>query len=62
MKYVQIADHPGRGEPGTGEIDWAARLGDLRAAGYTAEIGLEYYPQSESAESVKFIQRLAADA
>ena len=62
LKYVQIADHPGRGEPGTGQIDWVARLGDLRAAGYTGEIGLEYYPQTESAESVKYIQRLAADA
>ena len=30
IKYVQIADAPGRGEPGSGSIDWHARLADLR--------------------------------
>ncbi|MBN9605337.1 MAG: TIM barrel protein [Actinomycetales bacterium] len=62
LKYVQIADHPGRGEPGTGGIDWTARLGDLRQAGYDGPIGLEYYPTTDSAESVRYIQRIAADA
>jgi hydroxypyruvate isomerase len=62
IKYVQLADAPGRGEPGTGSIDWAARLGDLRASGYDGPIGLEYYPQTASAESVKLIQQFAAAA
>jgi len=62
IKYVQLADAPGRGEPGTGSIDWPARLADLRAAGYVGPIGLEYYPQTASADSVRFIQQLAADA
>ena len=62
IRYVQIADAPGRGEPGTGTIDWPAWLGDLRASGYDGPIGLEYYPKTESAESVKLIQQLAADA
>lgn len=62
IRYVQIADAPGRGEPGTGSIDWPARLADLRASGYDGPIGLEYYPKTPSIESVKLIQRLAADA
>jgi hydroxypyruvate isomerase len=62
IRYVQLADAPGRGEPGTGTIDWTARLGDLRASGYDGPIGLEYYPQGPSAESVKRIVELAAAA
>lgn len=62
IKYVQLADAPGRGEPGTGELDWADRLGILRRSGYDGPIGLEYYPQSVSGESVELIVRLAADA
>jgi hydroxypyruvate isomerase len=62
IHYVQLADAPGRGEPGTGEIDWAARLADLRSAGYDGPIGLEYYPRTESAASTRFIQSVAAAA
>ena len=60
IKYVQLADAPGRGEPGTGSIDWPARLTDLGDSGYDGPIGLEYYPTTESAESVRLIQELAA--
>jgi hydroxypyruvate isomerase len=60
VKYVQIADAPGRGEPGSGSIDWAARLTGLQDSGYTGPIGLEYYPTIESAKSVRRIQELAA--
>jgi hydroxypyruvate isomerase len=62
VHYVQIADAPGRGEPGTGGIDWPARLADLRASGYDGPIGLEYYPTVASAVSVKRIQEAAANA
>lgn len=60
VKYVQIADAPGRGEPGSGSIDWAARLNDLQASGYAGPVGLEYYPTIESAKSVRRIQELVA--
>ncbi|WIV44263.1 TIM barrel protein [Glutamicibacter nicotianae] len=60
IKYVQIADAPGRGEPGSGLIDWTARLAQLHASGYRGEIGLEYYPTISSAQSVKRIQELVA--
>ena len=61
IRYVQIADAPGRGEPGTGTIDWPASLALLRSSGYDGPIGLEYYPTTASGESVKLIQQLAAD-
>ncbi len=62
ITYVQLADAPGRGEPGTGDLDWPATLAVLRRSGYDGPIGLEYYPTTESSESVKLIQKLAADA
>ncbi|MFB7883278.1 TIM barrel protein [Microbacterium sp. NPDC056057] len=62
VKYVQLADAPGRGEPGTGELDWAERFGILRANGYDGPIGLEYYPTVESAASVALIRELAVTA
>ncbi|OBH01215.1 hydroxypyruvate isomerase [Mycobacterium sp. E2699] len=42
--HVQIADAPGRGEPGTGEIVLASDLGILLDHGYGGYIGLEYKP------------------
>lgn len=62
VKYVQVADAPGRGEPGSGAIDWTAALGTLRSAGYDGPIGLEYYPTTESAASTAYIRQVAAGA
>ena len=62
IAYVQLADAPGRGEPGSGSLDWAEQLGILRASGYDGPIGLEYYPTQESAASVAVIRELAAEA
>ena len=42
--HVQIADAPGRGEPGTGEIPLDGYLAQLFSQGYTGYIGLEYKP------------------
>ena len=38
---VQVADVPGRMEPGTGEVDWHAVAVALKAQGYTGVVGLE---------------------
>jgi len=62
VKYVQIADAPGRGEPGSGAIDWPDALRTLRRSGYDGPIGLEYYPTKESVASTMFIRDLAAAA
>lgn len=40
--HVQIADDPGRGRPGTGELDFAGLFDTLSESGYDGWIGLEY--------------------
>ena len=42
--HVQIADAPGRGEPGTGDLDLQRHLGHLARRGYAGWVGLEYKP------------------
>jgi hydroxypyruvate isomerase len=49
--HVQIADAPGRGEPGSGELPLQQWLGDLERAGYGGWVGLEYKPTVASSES-----------
>lgn len=45
VAYVQIADHPGRHEPGTGELRFPYLLHALRQLGYDGYVGLECTPQ-----------------
>lgn len=56
---VQIADAPGRGEPGTGKIDWPGALALFERVGYTGTVGLELQPTKPSAEAFAYIQGLA---
>lgn len=42
--HVQIADNPGRAEPGTGEIRFAHILAFLDRLGYDGHVGCEYFP------------------
>ncbi len=42
VAHVQVADAPGRGEPGTGDLPIDRWTKDLRAGGYDGWIGLEY--------------------
>ena len=48
--HIQIADSPGRGEPGTGEIHYPFVLGELEDLGYEGYVGLEYNPTTGSTE------------
>lgn len=54
--HVQLADSPGRGQPGTGEIDYAEVLGLLAASPYDGLVGLEYKPVGPSAESFSWLE------
>ena len=55
--HVQIADAPGRNEPGTGELDLDRYLAMLAAAGYGGWVGLEYKPSGASADSFAWLPR-----
>ncbi|MGW5267569.1 TIM barrel protein [Rhodococcus sp. NPDC003994] len=45
---IQVADVPGRCEPGTGEIHYPAVAGALRALGYDGVVGLEGWARDDS--------------
>lgn len=46
IAHVQVADNPGRGEPGTGEINHPFLFAELDREGYTGWIGCEYRPRA----------------
>jgi hydroxypyruvate isomerase len=48
--HIQIADSPGRGEPGTGEIDFCTVFTTIDEVGYSGHIGLEYRPTTGTTE------------
>ena len=50
IAHIQVADSPGRGEPGTGEISYPFVLDAIEALGYEGWIGLEYNPTTASTE------------
>jgi hydroxypyruvate isomerase len=49
--HVQIADHPGRHQPGTGGLPLQRHLDLLTARGYGGWIALEYLPTGATADS-----------
>ena len=54
---MQIADAPGRNEPGTGTLDIDYYLGRIAATGYDGWVGLEYKPSGKSADSFGWLPR-----
>jgi hydroxypyruvate isomerase len=53
--HLQFADEPGRHEPGTGTIDFAALEAAAEAVGYDGYIGLEYIPLAQGAEALAWV-------
>ena len=58
IAHIQLADNPGRNEPGTGEINYAFLFRHLDAIGYTGWIGCEYKPRTTTSDGLGWIQAL----
>ncbi len=60
IAHVQLADNPGRHEPGTGEIDYAFLFAHLDRIGYDGWIGCEYKPAGATEAGLGWRERLVA--
>jgi hydroxypyruvate isomerase len=61
IAHIQIADHPGRHQPGTGEIPFEAIFNTLQEIDYPGYIGLEYRPSGSTKASLSWLQNRMAD-
>jgi hydroxypyruvate isomerase len=52
IRHIQLADNPGRFEPGTGEINYRVVLAQLDAMGYDGWVGCEYKPKAGTANGL----------
>lgn len=57
--HVQLADNPGRHEPGTGEINFAHLFAHLDRICYDGHVGCEYKPATTTEAGLGWRQRLA---
>jgi hydroxypyruvate isomerase len=56
--HIQLADNPGRGEPGTGEINYPWLFRHIDSIGYDGWIGCEYKPRSDTVDGLGWRQAL----
>lgn len=56
--HIQLADNPGRNEPGTGEINYAFLFAHLDRIGYQGWIGCEYKPATTTHAGLDWRQQL----
>jgi len=57
IAHMQVADVPGRHEPGTGEVGWSFLFGRIEALGYQGWIGCEYQPEGDTVAGLSWRQR-----
>lgn len=57
--HIQIADNPGRNEPGTGEIAYAFLFAHLKRIGWKGAIGCEYKPAATTEAGLGWQRQLA---
>ena len=55
MGYLQLADHPGRNEPGTGEVHYNRVLKQAHDLGYRGYVGLELNPKTDELTAAKAV-------
>lgn len=54
--HIQIADNPGRNEPGTGEINYPFVLSELDRLGYDGWVGCEYKPKAGTTAGLGWVK------
>lgn len=59
--HIQIADSPGRHQPGTGELNLDYILNELDGLGYDGVVGLEYVPDPDTATALQWLAGRALD-
>lgn len=59
IAHIQLADNPGRNEPGTGELNWPFLFQLIDRLGYEGHIGCEYKPATTTEAGLGWMQRFA---
>ena len=62
IAHIQLADNPGRNEPGTGEINYEFLFRYLDTVGYTGWVGCEYKPKGETTAGLGWLKTLTGAA
>ncbi len=56
IDHIQVADNPGRHQPGTGEINYPFLFAEMDKLGYKGYVGLEYVPAPNTLGSLGWIK------
>ena len=56
LGHVQFADHPGRHEPGSGEVDYKTIFAALDEMGYEGWVGAEYKPAGKTVDGLGWLK------
>ena len=59
IAHIQIADNPGRNEPGTGEINFSYLYAHLDRIGYSGWVGAEYRPKAGTEQGLGWLREAA---
>jgi hydroxypyruvate isomerase len=59
IAHIQLADNPGRNEPGTGEINYDYLFRRIDEIGYTGWIGCEYKPRTTTVDGLGWLAKAA---
>ncbi|MGA0562614.1 hydroxypyruvate isomerase [Ancylobacter sp. VNQ12] len=62
IAHIQLADNPGRNEPGTGEINYEFLFRHLDAIGYAGWVGCEYKPKGDTVAGLGWLKALTGAA
>jgi hydroxypyruvate isomerase len=58
IAHMQLADNPGRNEPGTGEINYDFLFKHIDSLGYDGWIGCEYKPKTTTVDGLGWLARV----